>query len=311
MGLFTYDENNLAPIVVFVYKKLDELKKVINSLQSNDISKFSDLYIFSDAAKNNSDLRQVNEVRSFIKKISGFQTVTIFYADKNMGLRISVINGVSKILSFNDKVIVVEDDIEVSTNFLAFMNASLDFYQRNAGIFSITGYTRNFGDVDYQSDVYFTNRSISWGWGTWKDRWDRIDWDILERSDFQLSFIDRVKFNKMGSDLTSMLLAQKNGRLNSWAVIWCYHQFKHSLFSVHPINSKVRNIGFNNMASNTDDLYFEMFDSSLDISNKINFNFPSDVNLDNKIIKKFIYPYTLLSRFKRKMMNTLIKRLKL
>ena len=38
---------------------------------------------------------------------------------------------------------------------------------------------------DYPYDVYMFGRSSSWGWATWKDRWDSIDWDVTDWNDFK------------------------------------------------------------------------------------------------------------------------------
>ena len=40
--------NNLAPIVIFTYTRLETLKKTIESLKKNKMAKFSEIYIFSD-----------------------------------------------------------------------------------------------------------------------------------------------------------------------------------------------------------------------------------------------------------------------
>ena len=41
-----------APVVLFVYNRLDHTMNVIESLQKNLLANQTDLYIFSDAAKN-------------------------------------------------------------------------------------------------------------------------------------------------------------------------------------------------------------------------------------------------------------------
>ena len=46
---------NIAPICLFVYNRFDELYETIISLQKNNLASESNLYIFSDGAKNNDD----------------------------------------------------------------------------------------------------------------------------------------------------------------------------------------------------------------------------------------------------------------
>ena len=78
---------NISPIVLFVYNRLDLLKKVIINLKKNSLSKKSELYIFSDAAKKNKfDFVNVSSVRNYIKKIKGFKKkINIIEREKKFG----------------------------------------------------------------------------------------------------------------------------------------------------------------------------------------------------------------------------------
>ncbi|WP_141089548.1 glycosyltransferase, partial [Campylobacter concisus] len=102
---------NLAPIVLFVYNRLDHTKQTIEALQKNEISNKSDLFIYSDAAKNEESKQKVADVREYIKSINGFKNITIIEREKNYGLANSIIDGVTKIVNEYGKVIVLEDDL--------------------------------------------------------------------------------------------------------------------------------------------------------------------------------------------------------
>ena len=107
----------LAPIILFVYNRLEETQLTVKSLQKNFLSKESDLYIFLDGPKNNLDAKKIESVKKYIKQIEGFKNVTIFESKFNKGLAQSVIDGVSKIMGSYNKVIVLEDDLVVSKIF--------------------------------------------------------------------------------------------------------------------------------------------------------------------------------------------------
>jgi hypothetical protein len=78
----------LAPVVLFVYNRLDKTKIVINELKKNSLSKKTVLYIFSDSHKNfEQDKLKVLKVRKFINKISGFKKIKKIYRSKNYGLK--------------------------------------------------------------------------------------------------------------------------------------------------------------------------------------------------------------------------------
>src|SRR5690606_23341369 len=134
---------NLAPVVMFCYKRADTLEKTLAQLRLNAYAEHSDLIIYSDGPKTTQDIEGVNLVRDVIKNIDGFKSVNTILHSNNNGLAKSIINGVTQVLNEYGKVIVVEDDLITSSNFLKFMNDGLDFYENHPKIFSISGYMPN------------------------------------------------------------------------------------------------------------------------------------------------------------------------
>lgn len=297
----------LAPIILFTYKRLDTLKLTVESLQRNYLASESELHIFSDAAKGPLDLVAVAAVRSFIKSITGFKTVVIYESPQNKGLANSIIEGVSDIFKKNEAVIVLEDDLVSSPNFLNYMNEGLLFYKDKKQVFSIAGYSIPIQTANEDFDVYVTNRSSSWGWATWKDRWLTIDWEVTDYPDFKNSASLRSDFNKMGSDMSQMLDRQMNGKINSWAIRWCYHQFKNNLFSIHPLVSKIDNVGFNSSDATNTKEKFSRYKTQLDTGSKIKYHFIEQFSLNADIIRQFTQPFTIKARLKYKILNMLFK----
>ncbi|MBB6612125.1 sugar transferase [Pontibacter sp. Tf4] len=296
----------LAPILLFTYKRVDSLKQTIGALQRNNLVTESDLFVFSDGAKNKSDIDLVDQVRTYLRSISGFKSITIKEAPSNLGLANSIIAGVNEVISEYGKVIVLEDDLLTSANFLTFMNQALETFQNDPRIYSISGYTAPIKvPADYPFDNYFTRRASSWGWATWKDRWTNIDWEVSDYRDFSHNLKARYEFNKMGSDMSHMLSKYMNGKIDSWAIRWCYYQFKMNTLSVYPTLSKVSNIGSGQLATNTNEKYNRFTSSTLDTTNTYKFIFNQDVKLDKRFIKQFVKIYSLKTRIYYKIKNIL------
>ena len=239
--------NQLAPVIMFVYNRLKHVKETVESLSTNKISRESDLFIYSDGPKNSEDSIKVKSVREYLKTISGFKTIRIIEKEHNNGLANSVIAGVTEVLQKYPKVIVVEDDLRVSSDFLSFMNAALDFYSQNPKIFSISGY--NFPidiPTDYHYDVYLSYRASSWGWATWRDRWNKADWEVQDYQEFKKDKNTQRLFNRGGEDLTPMLHKQMKGIVDSWAIRWAYSHYKNNVYCLFPKKSFVVNIGMDN-----------------------------------------------------------------
>ena len=236
--------DKIAPIVLFVYNRPEHTKRTVESLLKNTLARASKLLIFSDGAKNDNDLKKVNAVRDYIKTIKGFDRTEIVLRDKNFGLANSVIFGITEVFKQNDRVIAMEDDIITSPSFLNFMNKALTFYQEIKSIYSVSGYPYPIKISNkYQKDIFISYRASSWGWGTWKDRWEKVDWEIKDFSTFISDKKTQKLFDRGGQDLTPMLKAQMKGNVDSWAIRWSYAHFKKNAFCLYPIVPLCKNIG--------------------------------------------------------------------
>jgi GT2 family glycosyltransferase len=289
----------LAPICLFTYNRLQETKQTIKALENNFLAKESELFIFSDGWKKEIEKNKILKVRAFLKTITGFKNVTLIESDKNKGLANSIIAGVTSILEKHENIIVLEDDLITAPNFLNFMNSSLTYYKKNDKIFSISGYTLDLSILqNLEKDVYLGVRASSWGWGTWRDRWINIDWEVRDYPDFEKSFIRKYKFNKGGSDMSRMLKNQMQGKIDSWAIKWCYHQFKKNQYTVFPKVSKLISIGFGVNATHTKTT--KRFDTTSDTSNKVTFLFEENMILNKKVTQQFKNKFSVISRIKDK-----------
>lgn len=250
---------DLAPIVLFVYNRIEHVKKTLEALQKNDLAMCSDLYIFSDGPKTGQE-KAVDLVRNYIDKITGFKKVQVIKRKENWGLARSIIEGVSEIIGFYGKVIVLEDDIICSNNFLKFMNQALDEYRMNQKVFSITGYSfLSCKDLKGIPDTYFLKIISSWSWATWKNRWDQFDECATGYQHLKWNYMLRRKFNYDDAyDYYSMLMTQmcgklsltnvffrnKRKKLDSWAIRWYWTVFKNNGLTLYPRETLVANIGF-------------------------------------------------------------------
>ena len=175
----------LAPIVLFVYNRPWHTKKTIEALKNNELAGESDLFIFADNSIDEKNKKSVDAVRTYVKNIDGFKDVNIIERESNFGLANNVISGVTEVLNRDNKIIVLEDDIVCAGTYLRYMNKLLSYYQYNKKIHSVTGYTYPIEiPVDYNYDVYFSPRASSWGWGTWKDRGETVDWKVKDYDNF-------------------------------------------------------------------------------------------------------------------------------
>lgn len=288
MGYSQSIKSEYAPVVLFTYNRLDVTVETLRRLSENILSTDTDVFIFSDGYKGDNDKDKVLSVREYLAKFKEdnvFHHVEVREASTNKGLAKSIIDGVSEIISIYGRVIVLEDDLYTTEDFLQYMNGALDYYSNDEKVWSIAGYGYDLKSLEnYPSDVYLSYRGSSWGWATWKDRWDSVDWAVSSYGSRRYYLKEKVKFARGGNDLPSMLKAQMNGKIDSWAVRWCFSQSLQDKYTVYPKNSKIENHGFGTGTHSLESDGERYSISKLDESQPCEF---SDLEVNQKIVKDF------------------------
>ncbi|WP_217496505.1 glycosyltransferase [Providencia heimbachae] len=163
--------SNLAPVVLFVYARPSHTQRTVDALLLNPDALSTDLIVYSDGARNDSDTEAVNQVRNIFKGINGFNSIKLIERKKNYGLAQNIIDGVTEVCNEYGKVIVLEDDIVTSPSFLNFMNAALNKYEKEKKVWHISGWNYPLKNVEKLPDAFFWRTMNCWGWATWDDRW--------------------------------------------------------------------------------------------------------------------------------------------
>lgn len=260
----------LAPIILFVYNRPGHTKQTVEALQKCELASESDLYIYADGPKEDASdeiQQRIADVQQHIHTIDGFKSIHIIESPTNKGLANSVIQGVSEVINKHGKVIVVEDDIVAHPFFLRFMNEALERYEKAKRIFAISATMERFHvPSNYHKDVFLTYRFGSWGWATWVDRWNTINWDINTYPIFTQQTSSQINsLNRGGNDLWPMLQAQKNGDIDSWAIRMGYNMNIQNRFCLRPEKSFVDNIGMDGSGihcGSSDCLLLPLFDKN-------------------------------------------------
>lgn len=233
----------LSPIVLFVYNRQWHTQQTIEALQKNDLASESELFIYSDGPKDEQSIEKVANVRKYIQKIYGFKKITIIERDKNWGLANSIIDGVTTIVNQYGKIIVLEDDLITSPYFLLFMNEALEFYKEEKQVMHITGYSYPIKQNELD-DTFFIKPTSCWSWATWDRSWKYYQKDI----DFYINRFDQNMINDFNLNNAynyfDQIVQNKQGKINTWAIFWYASAYLQNGLSLHPKESYVQNIGF-------------------------------------------------------------------
>ena len=232
-----------APLAIFCYKRLKLTKRLLTSLEKNEVSKNSQAYFFVDYPKYQKDKKHVKNVIKEINKTKIFKKKKIILRKSNFGIKRNVIDGVNLIFKKFNKIIVLEDDLEVSDQYLKAINNLLNIHINSKKIFTITGYSIPDNYLNkklIKKDFYLCKRPSSWGWATWKKKWK-----ILEKIKDQ-----KIIKSSYGNDLVLMQKKNFQNELDSWAFQWTNKHINNEKYCIYPKYSLVKNNGDDEYSTN-------------------------------------------------------------
>ena len=229
-------------IAIFAFNRPRHLKRMLESLELNSQITKLDVHIFVDGARHEADDIAVNQTVAVAESWQGGKTKKVVVSPRNKGLAKSLREGVSQVLREFDSIIVIEDDLILNPDFLDFMISGLRAFQSDRRVVSVQGYGY---PIDLtSSSPYFLRGAGSWGWATWRDRWEAANWDAQ-------SILHKLKSEKLIRQLdfggtyfySQMLRKQIGGKIDSWAVPFYCDAFSKGLLSLYPAVSLVENGG--------------------------------------------------------------------
>lgn len=283
--------DKLAPIAVFAFNRPDLLRTTLQALSSNALAEASALTIFCDGPRTEAEQEKTDAVRKVARGATGFASVQVVERENNLGCANAVINGLTEMFAQHERLIVIEDDILCSPYTLQFLNNGLDFYESYKTVFNIAAWSPPVSSLripqGYPYDVFAIARFNCWGWASWKDRFEDIDWAIVDYETFKDSSFLRQAFNRGGLDMSPMLDLQMQKKIDTWDIRVDYARFKKGRVGVNPVFSYTMNIGMDS-GTHTDDGY-RGWDTDIRLAKNplTNFRWVSHIFLEKTIERSY------------------------
>lgn len=252
------DVTSFSPVALFVYNRIENTRRTIECLLANTLARETDVYVFSDGGKDSESWNQVNELRSFlhdtkewIDKQRLFKSFVIIERPENYYLERNIIEGISHIFTFRERIIVLEDDICTSPYFLEYMNDGFLLYKDNPKVMHLSGFT-NLNLIDehpellYANDeTYFTPHMSGWGWGTWREKWQNHFRHYSSREEALEGMTDAdIRAIQYNGEFPCLKSLDKNPI--PWDICWEIAIYKAGALCLTPAKTLVRNIGLRN-----------------------------------------------------------------
>lgn len=296
-------------IAIFAFNRPDLLQRTLTALADNDLADKASVTFFCDGPRHEKDEPGTRAVRELAKTAQGFASVEVVERPKNMGCAASIIDGLTEMFRLHEQLIVIEDDIVTSPYTLRFLSEGLARYADNEKVFNIAAWTpphiiRHLPD-GYPYDVYAIPRFNCWGWASWRDRFQDIDWTVKDYRTFKNSPQLRKAFNAGGDDLSSMLDDQMQGKIDTWDIRADYARFKKNMLGINPVCSYTLNIGMGSGTHTTSATTYWDSDISLAVEHP---RFMNSITIDARIHKiyhacyigkKRLFPVRVINKLSR------------
>lgn len=273
------EDRQTAPVILFTYNRPEHTRKTIEALAVNELAEETELYVFSDAAKKESDAGKVQAIRDYVSTITGFRDIHLVARTENYGLARNIIEGVTDIVNRYGRVIVLEDDLVTNRFFLRFMNDGLTRYEKEPYVTGITGFSHFADSLGYPHESYFnTLTGTSWSWATWKDRWEGFDAVCADWTDMVSDKKLRRAFNYDNTyDFYKIMkMQQTDEKTNSWAIRWYWTNFRRGGYILSPTKSLVGNEGWDGSGEHCGNEREPMFEHKLRTAHPIT-EFPGEI----------------------------------
>jgi GT2 family glycosyltransferase len=294
-----------TPIAVFVYKRPEHARLLLESLERCDRLSECVVTIYCDGPKSADDRLALEATRNVVHDWSARVGAEIIARETNLGLSQSIVSGVSELCDQYGRVIVVEDDFVLNRSFIDYMLQGLDRYADAHNVYQISGYMFPMRHPR-KPDAFFLPLTTTWGWATWARAWRVFDWDVtnaLERlQDAEL----RREFDLDGSyPYTAMLEQRLRHENDSWGILFWWAVFNRGGLALHPRESLLTVGGFDGSGTHVGSyLWSRNGRMKLD---KWDFRLPEQVVVDAEAftrIKRFLkseqYPKSVAARIWRR-----------
>lgn len=233
-----------TPVAFFAYNRPAHTERALRALAACEGVRECDLYFYADGPKDAAAEPAVQATREVLRRWATELGAKLIEQPRNRGLAPSIAAGVTDLCERYGRVVVIEDDLVVSPDFLRYMRTSLDRYEHDERVMQVGGFTLS-PPAGWQPDAFFLPITTTWGWGTWARAWRHFAWEPRDREAAKADAEWQRLFDMEGTcNFSSMLEDRLAGRNSSWGILWWYAVSRNRGLVLYPTKSLVWNGGF-------------------------------------------------------------------
>ena len=231
-------------VLLLGFNRPELLKKRIDEICE---SKVENLYISIDGGSK-SHTKEMESIKQYAQnKFSKLYYFNLNHYRDNLGLVKHITGEISKVLAKHPYIIVIEDDIKISTNFINNMINGLNIHKKDSTIGIVTGFSPL--QAKYLENKWRISRyPYMWGWACSRAIWQDYKYNLseinLEQKLLHSKSWNNLKPSQKAKWLGIFSKAQTNP-LDTWDAQFVFLAYCKDFINLAPIFSMVGNEGFN------------------------------------------------------------------
>ena len=157
-----------TPVVFFAFRRPELTARVFERIRH---ARPRILWISCDAAAKPADRENVERTRAVCRNVDWPCELHLDMHEHNLGAHQNIYRTLCRVYEVYEQAIMLEDDTLPDPSFFPYCEELLDRYRQARQVYKIDG-TRTAQNANGVEHSYtFTQVSNSWGWATWRDRW--------------------------------------------------------------------------------------------------------------------------------------------
>lgn len=225
-----------VPVLITAYNRPEKVAALIESLRQ---AKPGLIYFSVDGPKlhKKSDALKTKQVLEEVAKIDWKCDLRIRARKVNLGIRKAIPDAVDWVLSENECLVVLEEDVVVGPQALDFAKTMLEKYQSETrfGHISLYNVVPQSHLLDSSDQIRASIYPESVAWATWKRAWCYYDDEVRWGSFASLSDLKEITGSTLGAIKWKLnFLDARDSRISTWAYRWISTLWENGMQVISP-----------------------------------------------------------------------------
>lgn len=238
--------NNDTAVLLIAFGRVELARRTFDAIKAAKPSKF---YFYTNAGRPEfpDECKRNEIVRSMAKEVDWPCEFKTWFRERPVGVLDSIRLAINWVFENEEKAIIMEEDCVGSPAWFTFANEMLDKFRDDKRIWMIGGSNYANGYNPYNYSYNFSRFFFIYGWASWRDRWEKIDWNNLHPESLnQYGVVDSYYPNHQQRKFFKNRIRQygsMNSKLKTWDYAFWNAAIENNAYCVIPPFHLVQNIG--------------------------------------------------------------------